>query len=138
MYRDWPRLKIDILCGDFPKGSSLAGLPGYPEANEPLVFIKAANVSRRPITIDGGGGLGFRDGDRILFNNGAHQLPAQLSEGQSITLWCREATLKKKLAERRGGIPTHVWFKDASDKLHRARISRGFRKWFTQLAGGSS
>jgi hypothetical protein len=127
VYRDWPRLKIKISKGHF-----------HPGANEPLVFVEAVNVCRRPITINGGGGLAFRDGSHIWFNNGAHELPKELAEGQSIALWCTQATLKKTLGKRRGDLPTNVWFKDASDKLHRARIPRGFRDWMIKLAGGSS
>ncbi len=131
-FRDRARLKLSMYRGYFMRWAGMPPQPGVPSPGTPVIFVKAANVGRRPLTITGGGGVDFPDGMHSTFTSPPLALGKRLEEGEEITLCNPEDDFQEKVEEH--GVPTHIWFADASDKRHRKRIPRNLRSWLEDLA----
>lgn len=131
-FRDRARLKLSMSRGHFAKWAGMPSDPRLPSPGAPVVFIKAANIGRRPIVIVGGGGVEFPDGARAHFTAPPHELRKRLEEGNDVTLYTPEDSFQELVQEH--GVPTHIWFQDASDKRHRRRIPRSLHPWLRALA----
>ena len=135
-FRDRARLKLTMWRGQFARWAGIPDSPWLPKPGAAAVFVKAANVGRRPITITGGGGVQFSSGAQAVFTVPMWILPKKLEEGDEITLCTTEVSLRE--AVQKSGVPTHIWFRDASDRMHRKRIPENLRPWLTTLINGGA
>jgi len=131
-FRDSARLKLSMSRGYFAKWAGMPPDPTLPSPDTPLVFVKAVNVGRRPITITSGGGVEFPDGSWGMFTAPVHALPKKLGEGDKVEFYNPEESLRRLVQQH--GIPTHIRIADASDKRHRKRIPRSLHRWLQALA----
>jgi hypothetical protein len=131
-FRDRACLKLSLSRGSFAKWAGVPPEPTLPSPDTPLVFVRAVNVGRRPITITSGGGVEFPDGSWGMFTAPLHALPKKLGEGDKVEFFNPEESFRRLVQEH--GIPTHIRITDASDKVHRKRVPRDLRPWLQNLA----
>lgn len=79
------------------------------------VILTAANVGKRPVTVQGVGFL-FNDGSLILMNTPNLRLPKTVEQGESCSTWINHDELLESL---KGGNRTKkdiksIWFRDST------------------------
>lgn len=133
-FRDRARLRLNLSRGYFGKWAGVPPQPGLPPPGEPVVFVNAVNVGRRPVIIAGGGGVEFPADVRAMFTAPPPELRKRLEEGDDVTLYTTEDSFRELIQEH--GVPTHIWFRDTADKTHRKPIPRELRPWLKALGKG--
>jgi hypothetical protein len=116
--KDWPTTQV-----------------GNPPNNQWVFSIEAANVGRRPITIESGG-LELPKARWLAFTAG-YPLPARLQEGEKVTLWTEQQHLLSRLSL--DAFPRRVIFNDSTGRRHSCRLSVRSKRWLrTELSDRTS
>ena len=109
-------------------------LAGAAQAN-PLIFIKAVNVGRRPLRIVSAGLFAAKTPrERSAAFGGLRTLPKTLNEGEEVNLpvLVNSVAAGTVLAGKR--VPTIVYVTDAAGRVHRGRVSLADQRKISEAA----
>lgn len=110
---DKRRLKVSISRGF---------LTGVGDDSTKL-FLKAANIGKRPVTVNG---VGFNlkgKTDITLMHTPMLNLPYTIKEGNSCQTWIEHEEFLMQLKQDGDTIQdiTHIWFRDSTGKIYKKR-----------------
>ncbi len=129
--REASRLRVRVEIG------SLAGA-GDSEWQGPYIFVRAVNVGRRPIQLTTAG-LRLDAGERpkLYFPPApAYPLPHTLPEGEHHQAWALLSEVVGKARASGGHLPQYGYYTDATERLHRGKVSREVRDAVARAMSG--
>jgi hypothetical protein len=85
-----------------------------------MVFVGAANVGKRPVTVNSAG-FRFRNGqDIVLMETPGLQLPFTVEEGKKCQTWIEKKDLVKAMKKQKSRIK-FGWYTDSTGKLYKGK-----------------